>query len=101
MSGLWSDLRVAARGLRKAPGFSLAVIAALALGIGPNTAIFSIVHTTLLAPMSYPQPEQLVRVWSHLRGRRAGTSPPEYREWKQQATSFQFLEAWSASEFNL
>jgi putative ABC transport system permease protein len=101
MSGLWKDLRVAARGLRKSPGFSLAVIAALALGIGPNTAIFSVVHATLLAPMSYPQPEQLVRVWSQERGRRSGTSPPEYREWKEQATSFQFLTAWSAYEHNL
>jgi putative ABC transport system permease protein len=101
MSGFWFDLRVAVRTLRKSPGFSLAVIAALALGIGPNTAIFSIVHATLLAPMSYPQPEQLVRVWSQLRGGRAGTSPPEYREWKEQATSFQFLEAWEARELNL
>jgi predicted permease len=101
MSGFWSDLRVAARGLRKAPGFSLAVIAALALGIGPNTAIFSIVHATLLAPMSYPEPEQLVRVWSQVRGNRAGTSPPEYREWREQATSFQFLEAWYPRDFNL
>ena len=101
MSGSWSDLRVAARVLRKAPGFSLAVIAALALGIGPNTAIFSIVHATLLAPMSYPQPEQLVRVWSQGRGGRTGTSPPEYREWREQATSFQFLEAWWPRELNL
>jgi predicted permease len=101
MSGLWSDLRVTVRVLRKAPGFCLAVVAALALGIGPNTAIFSIVHATLIAPMSYPQPEQLVRVWSHVRGRRTGTSAPEYREWKQQATSFQYLESWSSSEVNL
>ena len=101
MSGLWSDIRVAVRVLRKAPGFSLAVIAALALGIGPNAAIFSIVHATLFEPMSYPQPEQLVRVWSQVGGRRSGTSPAEYREWKEQAVSFQFLEAWSTRELNL
>jgi putative ABC transport system permease protein len=101
MSALWFDLRVAARVLRKAPGFSLAVILALALGIGPNTAIFSIVHATLLAPLPYPQPEQLVRVWSQARGSRAGTSPAEYREWKGQATSFQALEPWWSRDFNL
>jgi predicted permease len=101
MSALWSDLRVAARMLRNAPRFSLAVIAALALGIGPNTAIFSMVHATLLAPLDHPQPEQLVRVWSQARGRRDGTSPAEYREWKEQATSFQYLEAWWPREVNL
>jgi putative ABC transport system permease protein len=101
MHGLWFDIRVTVRGLRKAPGFSLAVIAALALGIGPNTAIFSIVHATLIAPLSYPEPEQLVRVWSQVGGRRSGVSPAEYREWKEQATSFQFLDAWSTRELNL
>jgi hypothetical protein len=50
MSVMWSDLRFAVRGLVKARGFSAAAIAALALGIGPNTAIFSVVYATLLAP---------------------------------------------------
>ena len=62
MSVLWSDLRLAVRGLMKAPGFSLAAIVALALGIGPNTAIFSVVYATLLAPLPFPEPDQLVRV---------------------------------------
>jgi putative ABC transport system permease protein len=62
MSVLWSDFRLAVRALRKTPGFSLSIIAALALGIGPNTAIFSIVYATLLAPLPFPQPGQLVRV---------------------------------------
>ena len=76
----------------KAPGFSLAVIGALALGIGPTAAIFSIVYATLLAPMPYPNPDQLVMVWSKARGCRDGTSPADYLEWKKQATSFQYLE---------
>jgi len=101
MSALWSDLRIAVRMLMKAPGFSLAIIGALALGIGPNTAIFSIVYATLLGPMPYPNPEQLVLLWSKVRNSRDGTSPADYLEWKQQATSFQYLEPILPRGFNL
>lgn len=85
----------------KAPGFSLAVIWALGLGIGPNTAIFSIVYATLLAPLPYPNPDQLVLVWSKIRGSRDGTSAGDYLEWKKQATSFQYLEPFLPRGFNL
>src|SRR5947208_2767626 len=95
------DLRFAVRGALRTPGFSLAVIAALALGIGPNTAIFSIVYATLLGPMPYPDPDQLVVVWSQVRGNRDGTSPADYLEWKEQATSFQYLEPILPRGFNL
>src|SRR5262249_48055132 len=101
MSALWLDLRLAFRAVKRAPGFSAAVIAALALGIGPNTAIFSIVYATLLAPLPFPEPEQLVMVWSKVRGTRDGTSPAEYADWKQQATSFQYLEPFWPRQFNL
>lgn len=101
MSVLWSDLQLAVRVLIKSPGFSLAVIAALALGIGPNTAIFSIVYATLLAPPPYPNPDRLVLVWSQVRGSRDGTSPADYLEWKEQATSFQYLEPILPRGFNL
>jgi len=95
------DFRFAVRGALRTPGFSLAVIAALALGIGPNTAIFSIVYATLLAPTPYPDPDQLVLVWSQVRGNRDGTSPADYLEWKEQATSFQYLEPILPRGFNL
>ncbi|HEY6987148.1 MAG TPA: ABC transporter permease [Bryobacteraceae bacterium] len=101
MSALWSDLRFAVRMLRKAPGFSLAVITALALGIGPNTAIFSMVYATLLAPMPYPNPDQLVLLWSKVRGNREATSPADYLEWKRHAKSFQYLEPILPRGFNL
>src|SRR5262245_61358273 len=101
MIALWSDVKLALRLLVKVPGFSLAVISALALGIGPNTAIFSIVYATLLAPPPYPQPDQLVMVWSQVRGNRDGTSPADWLEWKKQATSFQYLEPFSPRGFNL
>jgi putative ABC transport system permease protein len=101
MRVLWSDLRFAVRVLKRTPGFSLAVIGALALGIGPNTAIFSIVYATLLAPLPFPDPDQLVMVWSQMRGGRDGTSPAEYMEWKRQATSFQYIEPFWPRQFNL
>jgi putative ABC transport system permease protein len=85
----------------KAPGFAAAAIVALALGIGPNTAIFSVVYATLLAPLPYPQPEQLVIVWSMVGENRERTSPAEYLEWKARATSFQYLEPFWARQFNL
>jgi len=97
-----SDLRFAVRGLRKAPAFSVAAIAALALGIGPNTAIFSVVYATLLAPLPYPEPEQLVMVWSKTpSGVRNAVSPGDYLAWKDSTTSFRYLEPFSPRAFNL
>jgi len=75
MSVFSSDLKSAVRVMKRAPGFSTAVIIAVALGIGPNTAIFSIVYATLLAPLPFPDPDRLVMVWSKVRGNRDGTSP--------------------------
>jgi putative ABC transport system permease protein len=102
MSVLWSDLRFAVRGLMKARGFSIAAITALALGIGPNTAIFSVVYATLLAPLPFPEPQQLVMVWSKTpKGDRSAVSPGDYLAWKETAKSFQYLEPISARLFNL
>ena len=99
---LWSDLKFAVRGLIGAPGLSAAAVVALALGIGPNTAIFSIVYATLLAPLPFPDPDQLVRVSPMVGDSQSRTSPAEYLEWKERATSFQSLEAfWPGRALNL
>ena len=81
MRKLWEDLRLAFHGLRRRPGFAAAVVATLALGIGGNVALFSIVDGVLLRPLPYPDPDRLVIVWENdrLRGTdREGASAPDY-----------------------
>jgi putative ABC transport system permease protein len=63
MRNLWSDLRFGMRILRRNPGFTLAAIVVLALGIGANTAIFSIVNAVLLRPLPYPDASRIMQVW--------------------------------------
>jgi len=101
MTNLLRDLRFGLRLLRKNPGFAAVAILALALGIGANTAIFSVIYSTLLEAMPYPQPNQIVMVWSKIRGGRNGVSAGDYLDWKQQSNSFQELSAWSGESFNL
>lgn len=95
------DLRYALRVLRKSQGFTVIAILTLALGIGANTAIFSIVYSVLLEPLPYPHPEQMVMVWSKFKGDRDAASTGEFLDWKQQNSVFQSLSAWNTSSFDL
>lgn len=92
-SELIQDLRVAVRGLRRTPGFTLVALLTLALGIGANSAIFGVVRSTLLRPLPYPESERLVQVWTDYRkqnGREAPEwlTPPDFAEWRDQNRTF-------------
>jgi putative ABC transport system permease protein len=73
------DLRVALRGLGRAPGFTLIALLTLAIGIGANAAIFTVLRSVLLAPLPYPEPDRLVQLWTDERSR--GRDEPEWLTW--------------------
>jgi len=101
MQSLLKNLRFSLRLLVRNPGLTATLLLTLALGIGANTAIFTVVYATLLAPLPYPQPQQLVMVWSSIQGHRNGVSAGDYLDWKRQSTAFQDLNAWSGTDFNV
>ena len=98
------DFRYAFRQLLRQPGFTILAVVALALGIGANTVLFSAINTLFLRPLSYPQPEQLVRVWGSFPERgldRANVSWPRFTAWRDQQQSFAELSAQSFTGFTL
>jgi putative ABC transport system permease protein len=101
------DLRYAVRMLVKAPGFSLVAIVTLALGIGANTAIFSLVSAVLLRPLPFPQPDRLVFVWDDVSAQTNGRfsltepTPADYAAWKAQSRSFTDMAAMTQATYNL
>jgi putative ABC transport system permease protein len=101
MNNVGHDIRYTLRQLRKSPGFALAAILTMALGIGATTAIFTVVYATLLAPMPYPKPDQLVMVWSKIQGSRNGIAAQDFLDWKKQNSVFQDINAFTGTNFNL
>jgi putative ABC transport system permease protein len=97
LSNLWQDLRYAARMLIKKPGFTLIAGLMLALGVGANTAIFSVVHAVLLRPLPYNDPDHLVWLWdTQPQLATAPTSLPDFIDWRDQNESFEFLAAFQS-----
>jgi putative ABC transport system permease protein len=102
MSFLRQDLLYTLRSLRKAPGFTLVVILTLALGIGANTAIFSVVNGVVLAPLPYHQPDQLVVVWEkNPSGRNMSPSYLDFQDWQRSTHSFQDMAAFTWHAYDL
>jgi putative ABC transport system permease protein len=103
MEHLWQDLRYGARMLIKNPGFSVVAVIALALGIGANTAIFSVVNTVLLRPLPYQEPDRLMAVRSYNVPKHPdfAVSPGDFLDWQKQSQLFQGLAAYRTSSYNL
>src|SRR5581483_5781850 len=97
------DVRHSARMFLRTPSFTIAAIAALALGIGANTAIFSVVNTVLLKPFAYPDAERIVMFQNTFqqRGRTGSASPTEFNWWRQQTAAFQDVSAYSFDVANV
>ena len=96
------DIRHAARGLWRSPGFSLAVILTLALGIGGNTAVFSVVDQLLLRPLPYPDGNQLVVVEESVGANpHADVSPANWLDWQRESRTFRRFAAWRSWSFTL
>jgi len=106
VEGLWQDLRLGLRVLRKNPAFTTIVILTLALGIGANTAIFSVVYTVLLKALPYPQADRLVMVYEnvHLANYQNSRNTPSagnFTDWMAQNTVFESMAAYSNRSFNV
>ena len=102
MPGLVQDLRHAVRQFLKAPGVTAIVIITIALGIGANTALFSVVNGVLLNPLPYPQPDQLVALRESKPNFEWGTIPyPNFRDWQKDNRTFSSMAVWRNYAFSL
>ena len=92
MDSLLHDLRYGLRKLLRSPGFTFVAVVTLALGIGANTAIFSVVNAVLLRPLPYGNPDRLVLVWNRMDNstfKKAPVAAPDVMDYREQATLFE------------
>lgn len=100
MRQLFSDARFAVGALRRQPGFAAVVVATLALGIGANTTLFSIVDAVLLRPLPFRAPDRLVTIWES-GARKARVAPANFLDWSAEAKSFSAMAGFNAAGFTL
>jgi putative ABC transport system permease protein len=102
MDTLVQDLRYALRSLAARPGFTAVAVLTIALGIGANAAIFSVVNAVLIAPLPFPAADRLVIAWAtNKTGGRLAASWPEFVDWRAQARSFEQMGVWRSQSVNL
>jgi predicted permease len=104
MRTFWQDVKYGTRALWRQPGFTLVAVLTLALGIGANTAIFSLVNAVLLRPLPFREPERLVMVWedaAQLGFPKNTPAPANYVDWKTQTRSFEGMAALMPADYNL
>ena len=107
IESVWRDVRTGARSLVHSPVFTVVTVLSLALGIGANTAIFSVVNGLLLRPLPYPESEQIVHLWhtppqqSFPGLDRFSVSPGNYIDWKAQSRSFEQMAAYEYAGLSL
>jgi putative ABC transport system permease protein len=98
---LWHDLSYAMRQLARNPGFAVVSVLTLALGIGANTAIFTVVDTLLLKPLALPDPGSLVQVWEVSPRGQGTASMPDLKDWQEQNSVFTGIAAYTLGDYNL
>ena len=99
---LRQDLRYMRRAIRQAPGFAITAVLVVALGVGANTAAFSVADFVLVRPLPFPHPERLVKLWETTPGYdQMELSPGNYRDWKADAKSFAAMGAYTTTAVNL
>ena len=104
LTGFLQDLSYGARVLAARPSFTAIALLTLALGIGANTAIFSIINTLYLQPLPFPEPERLVMMWEYETedpGDPFIVSQPNWEDWQRQSTSFERMAIWETLRYNL
>src|SRR5580700_10646472 len=104
MRTLFQDLRYGFRMLARRPGFTAVAVLALALGIGANTAVFSVIRGVLLRSLPYREPDRLVAIWeSNLKANaaRESSSPPNFKDWREQNRCFDEMAAMAGAQATL
>src|SRR5207248_652991 len=99
-----SEIKVALRGLAKSPGFTVIAITTLALAIGANTAVLSLVNALLIRPLPYKAPSGIALIWERFPAQgleRIPVSAPEYIDYEKQTTSFEQIAAFNYTAYNL